>query len=99
MLVESVRVMKNFPQIFRKDTQHRRASNKGYLLGVYFPQQHLPQLKQKFLDMKHTSKNLEEHKALTKGYILGFQDRTKARLEQLERNQQNTPSKEIHRER
>lgn len=49
--------------------------------------------------MKHSSNNLEEHKALTKGYILGFQDRTKARLAQLEQVNQKTQSKEVNRER
>ncbi len=91
--------MNSFFKMFKKDTQNKKASNKGYLLGVYFPQKHLPLLKQKFLDIKHTDNNLEEHKALTKGYILGFQDRTKAWLAQLEQINHKTQSKEINKER
>ncbi len=91
--------MISFFELFKRDTRNRKAFNKGYLLGVYFPHKHLPLLKKEFLDMRDSSSNLKKHKALTQGYLLGFQDRTKSRLAQLEQINQKSQSKENNLER
>ena len=48
--------------------------------------------------MRESKSNLKKYKALIQGFLLGVQDRRKARLEQLERVKQPS-SKEISRER
>jgi hypothetical protein len=89
--------MHKFFDIFKSDRRNRKSFNCGYLTGVYYPET-LPELKKKFSEMSNSSFNLKKHKALTQGYLLGYQDRTKARLGLLEqRMKQKQQTKEISR--
>ena len=72
-------------ELFKRDKRHRRAFNRGYLDGVYFPDKHLPLLKKGVTEMAQSSHNLKKMKAKTQGFLLGYQDRNKSRLAELEK--------------
>ncbi len=77
---------------FDSDPHNKIDFNRGYLLGSMFPETNLPLLKEKLLKMKHNGKNLKKHKALVQGFLLGLQDRRKARLSELEQVKKNRSS-------
>ena len=83
---------------FNTDKNNRKDFNQGYILGSLFPMENLPKIKEKILKMRESKSNLKKYKALIQGFLLGVQDRRKARLEELERVKQK-PSKGISRER
>lgn len=90
---------KFFELFFKRDKRNRKDFNKGYLDGVYFPDKHLPLLKKELLEMQKSNYNLKKHKARTQGFLLGYQDRRKARLAELEQIKQKSQSNERSRER